>query len=97
MEEEQVFFTSPTVPLRASSSDGHQMGLDKELIWASITASGKGQIDSEGGEDPTTTTTTLVSNQVNVSNSDTLMVTLNYPQPLRLNLPHLTNSPLLKP
>lgn len=93
-------FTSPTVPLRASSSDGHQMGLDKELIWASITASGKGQIDSEGGgEDPTTTTTTLVSNQVNVSNSisHTLMVTLNYPQPLRLNLPHLTNSPLLKP
>lgn len=50
VEEEQVFLSPPTVPLGVPSSDGHQMGLDKELIWAAIAASGKGQIDgNEGG------------------------------------------------
>lgn len=42
-------FKYPIVPLRAASSDGHHMGLDKELISAPITASGKGQIGGEVG------------------------------------------------
>lgn len=55
---------SPTVPLRAASSDGHQMGLDVELIWAAITASGEGA-NWWRWEDATAT---IVHNQVNVSN-----------------------------
>lgn len=55
-------FKYPIVPLRAASSDGHMMRLDKEYIWASITASGKGQTGGDWG------TTHLIPNQVNVSN-----------------------------
>lgn len=49
-------FKYPIVPLRAESSDGHQMRLDKELIWAAIIASRKGQIGGEvgGGTPPPT-------------------------------------------
>lgn len=55
---------SPTVPLRAASSDGHQMGLDMELIWTAITASGEGA-NWWRGEDATAT---IVHNQVNILN-----------------------------
>lgn len=59
-------FKYPIVPLWAASSDVHQMGLGKELIWA---ASRRGKLAVRGGVDWGNSTTHLVPNQVNVPNS----------------------------